>query len=76
MEKKSEMVFLFLVMPQNSPTLWAEGGEFDTLFEVVWLHNDPLIDGEFTLTQSPVGERESTQTPTHPFASMITITFC
>jgi hypothetical protein len=52
--EKSEMVFLFQVMPQNSLTICAEGGEFDPLLEVVWLHTHPLISGEFALTQSPI----------------------
>jgi len=65
--EKSEMVFLFQVMPQNSPILCTEGGEFGPLLEVVWLHTHPLIGGEFALTQSPVDDGESTQTLIHPF---------
>jgi hypothetical protein len=45
--EKSEMVFLFQVMSQSSPTLCAEGGEFSPLLEVVTLHIHPLINGEF-----------------------------
>jgi hypothetical protein len=48
--EKNEMVFLFQVMPQSSPTLCAKGNEFNPLLEVVWLHIHPLISGEFTLT--------------------------
>jgi hypothetical protein len=66
--ENSEMVFMFQVMPKSSPTLCTEGGEFDPLLEVVWLHTHPLIDGEFVLTQSPISDGESTQTPIHPFA--------
>jgi hypothetical protein len=42
-----KMVFLFQVMPHSSPTLCVEGGEFDPLLEVVWLHIHPFIDDEF-----------------------------
>ncbi len=62
------MVFLFQVMPQSSPTLCTKGGEFGLLLEVVCLHTHPLINGEFAFTQSPIGDGESTRTPTHPFA--------
>jgi hypothetical protein len=61
------MVFLFQVMPQSFPTLYAKGGEFGPMLEVVWLHIQPLIGGEFALTQSPIDDGESTQTLTHPF---------
>jgi hypothetical protein len=46
--KKSEMVFLVQLMPQSSPALCVEGGEFGPLLEVVWLHIHPLMSGEFT----------------------------
>jgi hypothetical protein len=72
--EKKEMVFLFWVMPQSSPTLCVEGGEFGRMLEVVWLHTHPLIGGEFALTQSPVGDGESTRTLTHPFAFVIATT--
>ncbi len=58
---------MFQVMPHNSPTLCTEGGEFDLVLKVVWLHIHPLIGGEFALTQSPVDDEKSTQTLTHPF---------
>jgi hypothetical protein len=74
--EKSEMVFLFQVMPQSSFTLCAKGGEFGPLLEVVWLHIHPLIDGEFALTQSLISDVESTRTSTHPFAFVIVATFC
>jgi hypothetical protein len=45
--EKSEMVFLFQVMPQSSLTLCVEGGEFGPLLEVVWLHTHPLFGGDF-----------------------------
>jgi hypothetical protein len=48
--EKNEMVLLFHVMPQNSPTLCAKGGEFGPLLEVVRLHTHPLIGGEFAFT--------------------------
>jgi hypothetical protein len=41
------MVFMFQVMPQNSPTLCIEGAEFGPLLEVVWLHTHPLFRGDF-----------------------------
>jgi len=66
--EKNEMVFVFQMMSQNSPTLCVEGGEFGPLLEVVWLHTHPLLSGEFALTQSPIDDGESTWTPTHPFA--------
>ncbi len=56
--EKSEIVFLFQVMPQNSLTICAEGGEFDPLLEVVCLHTHPLIGGEFVLTQSPINNSD------------------
>jgi hypothetical protein len=53
-----------------------EFGEFGPLLEVVWLHTHPLIGGEFVLTQSPIVDGKSTRTLTHPFASVIVVTFC
>jgi hypothetical protein len=61
--EKSEMVFVFQVMSQNSPTLCAKGGEFGPLLEMVWLHTHPLISDEFALTQSPINDGESTFCP-------------
>jgi hypothetical protein len=48
--EKSEMMFMFQVMPQNFPILCIEGGEFNPLLKVVWLHTHPFIDGEFAFT--------------------------
>ncbi len=45
--EKNEMVFLFQVMPQSSPTLCVKGDEFSPLLEVVWLHTHPLFTGDF-----------------------------
>jgi len=66
--EKNGIVFLFQVMPQSSPTLCAEGGEFGPSLKMVWLHIHSLIGGEFAFIQSLVGDGESTQTSTHPFA--------
>ncbi len=74
--EKNEMVLLFQVMPQSSPILCTKGGEFGPQLKVVWLHTHPLIGGEFALTKSPIGDGESTRTPTHPFAFVIATTFC
>ncbi len=71
--EKSEMMFLFQVMPQSFPTLCAESGEFDRLLEVVWLHTHPLTDDEFVLTQSPVGDGG---VHTNPDSPICLATFC
>jgi hypothetical protein len=60
----------------RSPILCTKGGEFGPQLKVVWLHTHPLIGGEFALTKSPIGDGESTRTPTHPFAFVIATTFC
>jgi hypothetical protein len=48
--KERDGVFVLGDATKFSPILYAKGGEFGPLLEVVWLHIHPFIIGEFALT--------------------------